>query len=122
MNESINNGDEVILHLGSNDISEESSTKSIVANIDNTCKQLKQKKPSLRISVSSIFLQTYNSPLTINIIEANKALRRFCLTQGHDFISHGNIAFKYLLPDSMYLSPDGYRLFAKNILEHVKLG
>ena len=81
-----------------------------------------QKNPSLSISVSSIFLQTYNSPFNINIIEANKALRRYCLTHGYDFISHGNIAFKHLLPDGMHLSPEGYCLLAKNILEHLGRG
>ena len=73
-------------------------------------------------ALSSIFLQGYDPPKNVNVVEANQALKRYCLTKGWDFIDHGNIAFKHLDKGGMHLTPEGNRLFARNLLAHTKSG
>ena len=85
---------------------------------DDTCKACWLKQ----LTVSSIFLQGYDTPRYVKVIEVNQAIKRYCLTQGLDCINHGNIAFKHLDHGGMHLSPEGNCLFAKNINSHVMSG
>ena len=114
--------DEVIIHIGSNDIAKGIQQAKIVKNIDFTTKKLKDLNPDVKLTVSSIFLQGYDAPRNVKVIEVNQAIKRYCLTQGLDCINHGNIAFKHLDHGGMHLSPEGNRLFAKNINSHVMSG
>ena len=114
--------DEVIIHIGSNDIAKGIQQDKIVKNIDFTAKKLKDLNPDVKLTVCSIFLQGYDTPRNVKVIEVNQAIKRYCLTQGLDYIDHGNIAFKHLDHGGMHLSPEGNRLFAKNINSHVMSG
>ena len=114
--------DEVIIHIGSNDIAKGIQQDKIVKNIDFTTKKLKDLNPDVKLTVCSIFLQGYDTPRNVKVIEVNQAIKRYCLTQGLDYIDHGNIAFKHLDHGGMHLSPEGNRLFAKNINSHVMSG
>ena len=108
------------MHVGSNDISKGIPSKSIISNIDDVCKTLHRKNPDANISVSSILYQRYNPSLNIKVVETNDLIRKYCLTQGWDYIPHGNIGFKHLLGDGMNLSPEGNRLLACNFTSHLK--
>ena len=114
--------DEVIIHIGSNDISKGIPVKKIIDNVDTAGQRLQEVKPNIKITLSSIFLQGYDPPKNVNVVEANQALKRYCLTKGWDFIDHGNIAFKHLDGGGMHLTPEGNRLFARNLLAHTKSG
>ena len=74
----------------------------------------------IKISISSVFFQGYDTPKKISVFEVNKAIKNLRLFQGSDFIDHGNIAFWHLDKDGMHLTSEGNRLFAKNLVHHVQ--
>ena len=122
INSELQKFEEVIIHIGSNDISKGIPVKKIIDNVDTASQRLQEVKPCIKITLSSIFLQGYDPPKNVNVVEANQALKRYCLTKGWDFIDHGNIAFKHLDKGGMHLTPEGNRLFARNLLAHTKSG
>ena len=63
--------DEVIIHIGSNDIAKGIQQDKIVKNIDFTTKKLKDLNPDVKVTVSSIFLQGYDTPRNVKVIGAN---------------------------------------------------
>lgn len=114
--------DEVIIHIGSNDISKGIPQQQIINNVDSAGKRIKEINPNINITLSSIFLQAYDTAKSINVVETKLALKHYCLSQGWDFIDHSNIAFRHLDGDGMHLSPEGNRLFARNLTTHAKSG
>ena len=114
--------DEVVIHIGSNDISKNVPQQRIIDNIDSMGKKLKEINPDLRITMSSIFVQTYNTTKNINVVEANQAIKKYCLSKGWDFINHYNISFRHLDNKGMHLTAEGNRLFARNLIAHAKHG
>ena len=114
--------DEVVIHIGSNDISKNVPQQRIIDNIDSLGKKLKEIYPDLRITMSSIFVQMYNTTKNINVVEANLTIKRYCLCKGWDFINHCNTSFRHLDNKGMHLTAEGNRLFARNLLAHAKHG
>ena len=93
--------DEVITHVGSNDISKGSSINKLIANVDMAGQRLQEMKYDVKITLSSIFLQGYDPPKNVN-----HALKRYCITKGWDFIGHGNISFRHLDVGGMHLTAE----------------
>ena len=69
-----------------------------------------------------MFFQGCDTPKNISLIEINKAIKLLRLSQGWDFIDHGNIAFRHLDKDGMHLTYEANRLFARNLVEQISLG
>ena len=84
------------IHIGSNDVSKGIQQEKIVENVHSASKRLRDINPDIKISVSSVFLQGYDTPKNIRVIEINRALMHLCLTQVWEYIDHGNIAFRHL--------------------------
>ena len=114
--------EEVIIHVGSNDISKNVKQDKVVNNISLACRRLREINPNIRIAVSSIFLQKYETPKNLHIVETNAALERFCFSNGWDFVNNSNIVFKHIDQWGMHLTPEGYRLFASNLNTHLNSG
>ena len=114
--------EEVIIHVGSNDISINLEKDKMVNIISLACRRLREINPNVRIAVSSIFLQKYETPKNLHIVETNAALERFCFSNGWDFVNNSNIAFKHIDQWGMHLTPEGYRLFAGNLNTHLISG
>ena len=72
--------DEVIIHIGSNDVSKGIQQEKIVEHVHSASKRLRDINPDIKISVSSVFLQGYDTPKNIRVIEINRALKHLCLT------------------------------------------
>ena len=60
INESIEDVDEVIIHIGTNDLSTK-SPKALVHHVDNAVQSIKSKNPDVNMAVSSVFLQKKNT-------------------------------------------------------------
>ena len=94
----------------------------VVNNISLACRRLREISPNVRIAVSSIFPQKYETPENLHIVETNAALEHFCFSNGWDFVNNSNIAFKHIDQWGMHLIPEGYRLFASNLNTHLISG
>ena len=105
----------MIVHTGSNDISKGMKKERIVDNIHTACRKFTDVNPNIKVSVSSIFLQKYDTPKNLEIVETNAALQRHCLSNGWDFINHSNIAFKHIDTNGMHITPEGNSIFSKNL-------
>ena len=116
INSELEKTDEVIIHVESNDISKWVKRDAVTNNIGPACGKLREINQNIEIAVSSIFLQKYDTTKTLQIIETNVALERYCLLNGFDFLNNSNITFKHLDKWGMHLAPEGYRLFASNVL------
>ena len=111
-----------MIHIGSNDVSKGIQQVKIFENVHSASKRLKDTNLDIKISVSFVFLQGYDTLKNIKVIEINRALKHLCLTQGWEYIDHGNIAFRHLDKGGMHLTPAGNRLFARNVIGHVQSG
>ena len=123
MNSELTRTDEVIIHIGSNDVAKAILQEKIVENIRSASGRFRDVDPDIQISVWSVFLQGYDKSKNIKVIEIKKALKHLCLIQGMGiYTDHGNIPFRHLDKDGMHLSPEGNRLFARNLVGHVQSG
>ena len=120
INSELPSATEVVLHIGSNDISKNIPTSIILNNIDTAVQKLKDINAEIKIAVSSIFLQTYDTAKNIKIVEANQEIRNLCLSHGWDFLDNGKIAFKHLDSQGMHLNAVGNRIFASNLINYAK--
>ena len=77
--------DEVVIHVGSNDISKGVTKGRVINNIDMTCRRLREMNLNAEIAVSAVFLQKYGSSRNLEIVETNAALEQHCLSNGWDY-------------------------------------
>ena len=68
--------DEVILHVGSNDISKGVKQERVIKSMDMACARLKEINPKISITLSSILLQKNDTPKNLRIVETSAALER----------------------------------------------
>ena len=54
INDELQKVDEIIIHIGSNDISKGMNKERIADNVDKACKKLSEANPNIEISVSLI--------------------------------------------------------------------
>ena len=94
----------------------------LLANAYTAGQRPQEIKHDVKITFLSIFLQGFHPTLKVNVVAANLELKRYCLTNGWDFIEYGNIAFKHLDAGGMTLNHEGNRLLASNILAHTRCG
>ena len=74
INSELTTTDEVVIHIGSNDVSKGIQQEKIVENVHSASKRLRDINPDMKISVSSVFLQGYDTHKNIRVIEINRAL------------------------------------------------
>ena len=94
----------------------------MVNNVSLACRRLREINPNIRIAASSIFLQKYETPKILHIVETNAALERFRFSNGWDFVNNSNIVFKHIDQWGMHLTAEGYHLFANNLNTHLNSG
>ena len=81
---------------------------------------MKSKNANVNIAISSVFLQKKNTSLNVKAVETNEALKYYCNMHGIDFIDNSSVGFRHLLEDGLHLNESGNKLFARNLLAHVK--
>ena len=85
--------DEVILHVGTNNIRDESS-RSMAEGIINMVTQVQQDFPSTRLAISPLLPRPDNLELNEKIMEANKILNSFDSSRGLTLLHITNIDLK----------------------------
>ena len=76
INSELQKVDEIIVHIGSNEISKGIKKERIVDNIDKACRKFRDVNPNVEVSVSPICLQKYDTPKNLEIVETNGALQK----------------------------------------------
>ena len=98
----------------------ELSQKKITGIVHFACERLKEINPEIKIPVSSVLFQGYDTPKNISVIEIHNASKHFYPSQGWDSIDHGNIAFRHLDKTGMHITSEVNRLFVNNISDHIQ--
>ena len=101
--------DEVILHVGTNNIRDESS-RSVAEGIINMASQVQQDFPSTRLTISPLLPRSDNLELNDKIKEANKILKSFCSSRGLTLLHITNIDLTCLNRRGVHLNRKGSAL------------
>ena len=118
--------DEVILHVGTNNIRDESS-RSVAEGIINMASQVQQDFPSTRLTISPLLPRSDNLELNDKIKEANKILNSFCSSRGLTLLHITNIDLTCLNRRGVHLNRKGSALAIAmpiflGLVEHLVVG
>ena len=65
----VESSEEIIIHIGSNDISKGIPSITVINNIDEACKNLHNKNLDTNIAISSILYHKYNPSLNLKLLK-----------------------------------------------------
>lgn len=109
--------DEVILHIGTNDLRDNTPkqvAESIINLTDNIC-----QNSTARVAVSSLVQRTDDPTLTSKVTETNKILKTFTSNRAWGFIDNSRIGASMLNKSCLHLNESGSSALAKNIMHHI---
>ena len=103
--------DEIILHVGTNNIRDESS-RSVAEGIVNLVTQIQQDYPSTHLAISPLLPRSDNLDLNDKVKEANKILKSFCSSRGLTLLRITNIDLTCLNSKGVHLNRKGSSLLS----------
>ena len=111
--------DIVIIHIGSNDITDRINTDPNklaegIINIGKKCKQFGVKE----VVISSILVKSTIS-LTNIIRQLNRLLNEMCILNGFHYICNDNITPDFLWRDGIHLKDNGTNILAGNMVDYL---
>ena len=91
--QALKNPDEIIIHVGTNDIKESSvSSQDIAKGIADIANQIGSRNPSIKVTVSEIIMRgKRGSDLNRKVNETNRLLRQICRQNRWSLINHDDI-------------------------------
>lgn len=109
--------DEIIIHVGCNDLSKNVNP---LTNIKKICKTVKHDAPNTKLTFSSILIRKDKKDITENMIqEVNSRLKNYCKENDLGFINNENIGASWLGKGKLHMNAKGTSLLAKNFLNHM---
>ncbi|MES9905541.1 MAG: GDSL-type esterase/lipase family protein [Sedimenticola sp.] len=111
----------VVLHVGTNNISDGDMPASVVDEIRDTVDSIKNINPEAKIIISSILPRRNDKLLNRIITDTNSTLEEMCQAENYSFINN-DAKFKVndtpdssLYADHIHLNPKGGKLLGENI-------
>ena len=111
--------EEIILHVGTNNIKGQESARMVADHIVNLGLQIEENSPKTKVTISGLILRRDSSNLIAKIKHTNALLASFCTQRNWAFISNDNIDFSCLNRRGLHLNHKGSRLLSKNILNNL---
>ena len=110
------NPDEVIAHVGVNNIEFESEEDILdkFANISDSFYDM------TKLTFSGIIRRSDKPFLNQKIDSINCQLEKMCLNKGHDFIDNNNVKFGHLNRGGLHINPTGQKRLAMNFITQIK--
>ena len=118
--------DWVVIHIGTNNISDRNTPAEIMAGIRVICEEVQKRTPKARVVLMSILPRQRQGvhPLRKTLAELNQLIAAYATEQklvhldiGKQFLAANGDIPRELMPDALHLSADGYRIWAKALLE-----
>ena len=103
--------DEIILHVGTNNIRDESS-RSVAEGIVNLVTQIQQDYPSTHLAISPLLPRSDNLDLNDKVKETNKILKSFCSSRELTLLRITNIDLTCLNSKGVHLNRKGSSLLS----------
>lgn len=116
----------VVINIGSNNTSDGNTSEAIMQGIRLVCEEVRKRVPKARIILMSIFPRelkpTHRRRLQIDqlnaLIASYAAEQKFVhLDIGKQFLDANGEVLRSLLPDTCHPNAEGYRIWAKALLE-----
>ena len=111
---------EVIIHVGTNDIPTESPTE-IIKSISALGEAIKSEHHNIALTFSEVVLRNDNQGFADKVNLVNNRLNSLCTRKNWGLISHKNIKTIHLNGSGLHLNRQGSAILAKNIKTHMLL-
>lgn len=98
---------QIILHVGTNDIKSDKSPDSLVQGIVNLVTQVHNTSPHTKVAISALTIRKDSNLIQSKIKETNKLLLAFCNANKVNFISHDTIDLDCLNRGGLHLNRRG---------------
>ena len=109
--------DEIIVHVGCNDITNNSN---YLTNVKKISEMVNEETPETKLTFSGIMIRKDNKDIKEHTIrEINSKLKNYCQQNNLGFIDNSNIDESYLGKQKLHLNKRGSSLLAKNIMDHM---
>ena len=108
--------DVIVLHSGTNDISNNVNTLKQIKKLVNFIKEVDSETKETKIAISGIINRTDNDYRDA-IRKINDSLRTYCQNHNHIFIDNENVDETCLNRSNLHLNKKGNSYFANNIID-----
>ena len=112
--------DEIILHVGTNNVKDSESSQKIAESISKLGGQIKENSPNTKVAISSIIIRKDKACIRNKIKHINVILKNICDQNGWTFIDNRNIDFFCLNRRGIHLNRRGSSLVTQNFLNHLR--
>ena len=113
--------DEVILHVGTNNITEADSARHIAEKIVDLATFIEKESPQTKVTISSLITRKDSEAFKPKIEETNKILKSFATQRSWNFIDHKNINDSCLNNGGLHLNKKGHGFLIKNMINYLKV-
>ena len=108
--------EQIIIHAGTNDIS---NNTSYLKNVKKIVKLVKENCKDTKLSFSSVICRSDVKDIADTINTTNSHLQNYCKQQNVGFIDNGNIKKSDLNPKGLHLHERSSSKLAKNLLDFI---
>ena len=108
--------DNVIIHIGTNDLQNDLKT---VDHIKQMCDYAKAKSPSTEIAVSLMTVRSDNNKLASSLKVMNDKIKKFAVKNKIKFIDHNNINESCLGSGKLHLNKKGKSALSRDFMNHL---
>jgi lysophospholipase L1-like esterase len=109
----------IILHVGTNDLNKSASPDQIAQGIINLGIQINQDSPQTSIIISEILPRTDKSNLLIKASQVNNIVKKYCDQNKWGYINHKAINATCLHSKRLHLNKKGTAIIAKSISSYI---
>ena len=109
----------IILHVGTNDLNKSASPDQIAQGIINLGIQINQDSPQTSITISEILPRTDKSNLLIKASQVNDIVKKYCDQNKWGYINHKAINATCLNSKGLHLNKKGTAIIAKSISSYI---
>jgi hypothetical protein len=109
----------IILHVGTNDLNKSASQDQIAQGIINLGIQINQDSPQTSITISEILPRTDKSNLPIKASQVNDIVKKYCDQNKWGYINHKAINATCLNSKGLQLNKKGTAIIAKSISSYI---
>lgn len=108
--------DNIILHVGTNDLTRKLNT---ITNLALLMNEIKSLSINTKVAVSSLCTRKDRRNLELEVVTLNREIQVFCKANGLDYIDNGTIDSSCLTKNKLHLNRKGISQLAKNMKNYI---
>jgi len=106
----------IILHVGTNDITNRIDT---IPNLKKIIKLVKSESPHSTVAISSVIIRADKSDMFQKVNELNQNINELCQIENIEVINNSNINTTHLSKRKLHLNQKGLSTLARNFIAHL---